>query len=274
MHNPRTYCASPYRVAVLHGGPGAPGSATPLARALANHCSILEPLQTADTITGQVDELRQMLQRHAHTPVTLIGHSWGAILGFIFAATHPALTGKLIIIGAPPFQDHYAASITATRLRRLDTAQRTEARQLLARLDSPTAAGPLDLARLGELFMRSDTVAPLSLDTETIEVQEHIYRRVWAEASAVHRSGKLLALGKHVRCPVLALHGAGDPHPAEGVRAPLAAALSNFRIIVLPRCGHYPWLERHARDRLFTLLRQELSQGQACPPPPPLPNAP
>ena len=43
-----------------------------------------------------------------------------------------------------------------------------------------------------------------------------------------------------------------------GIRAPLATVLRHFRIIVLPRCGHYPWLERHAYDRLYTILQQEL----------------
>jgi translation elongation factor EF-4 len=58
MINIRKYGSAPYRVAVVHGGPGAPGSVAAVARELAKGCGILEPLQTATTVAGQVDELR------------------------------------------------------------------------------------------------------------------------------------------------------------------------------------------------------------------------
>jgi hypothetical protein len=40
------------------------------------------------------------------------------------------------------------------------------------------------------------------------------------------------------------LTGDFDPHLAEGVQAPLAAVLKQFRFMCLPRCGHKPWIER------------------------------
>lgn len=52
MNNLRTYGLSPYRVAVLHGGPGAPGGMAPVARNLSRARGVLEPLQTADTLEG------------------------------------------------------------------------------------------------------------------------------------------------------------------------------------------------------------------------------
>ena len=81
---------------------------------------------------------------------------------------------------------------------------------------------------------------------------------MWPEASLLRSSGRLLALGEEIRCPVVAIHGDHDPHPAEGVAAPLAAVLEDFRLILLERCGHTPWLERWAREDFYRALRGEL----------------
>jgi pimeloyl-ACP methyl ester carboxylesterase len=82
---------------------------------------------------------------------------------------------------------------------------------------------------------------------------------VWAEASALRSSGALIALAGEIRCPVVAVHGDHDPHPAAGVREPLERDLKDFRFLLLERCGHEPWRERHARDRFYSLLEDELA---------------
>ena len=85
MKNLRTYGQPPFTVAVLHGGPGAPGSMAPVARKLAANWGVLEPLQTATSLAGQIEELRTVLRDYGHLPITLIGSSWGAMLGFMAA---------------------------------------------------------------------------------------------------------------------------------------------------------------------------------------------
>ena len=48
--NVRFHGMKPYRVAAVHGGPGAAGSAAALAEGLAGSCGVLEPLQTKDSV--------------------------------------------------------------------------------------------------------------------------------------------------------------------------------------------------------------------------------
>ena len=50
MKNPRKYGSAPFNVAVVHGGPGAPGEMAPVARELSSFRGVLEPLQTATTV--------------------------------------------------------------------------------------------------------------------------------------------------------------------------------------------------------------------------------
>ena len=47
--------------------------------------------------------LYEIIMKHGHPPVKLAGHSWGAWLAFMFAANHPDLIEKLILIGAGIF---------------------------------------------------------------------------------------------------------------------------------------------------------------------------
>jgi pimeloyl-ACP methyl ester carboxylesterase len=259
MEQVRFYGEAPYTVAVIHGGPGAPGSMAPVARALAASCGVLEPLQSADTLDGQVEELRSVLDEHAALPVTLIGSSWGAMLSYILAARYGDRVKKLILVGSGGYSRN-ADTGMATRMLRLSPAERLEVRGLMETLNGDLPGSKDEaLARLGQLFTeKTDTFLPLTLDTEILEVCYDVHRRVWSEAAQLRRSGDLLDLGKQIDCPVIAVHGSYDPHPAEDVRISLAAVVKDFRFVLLKNCGHYPWIERDAKARFYAVVREEL----------------
>jgi pimeloyl-ACP methyl ester carboxylesterase len=260
MKNLRVWGIKPYSVAVIHGGPGAPGQMAPVARELSSDRGVLEPLQTKDTVDGQVEELREVLERNGDLPVTLIGHSWGAWLSYILAARYPGIVGKLILVGSGPFESHYAANIVPERLNRLSEAERIEALDMIE-IVNDAAAGDKDkaMARIGELFEKADAYDPLPYKNEGLGFSYHINQKVWSEADDMRSSGRLLELGKEIRCPVVAIHGDHDPHLAEGVRVPLSRMLRDFRFILLEKCGHEPWMENFARDAFYEILRKELA---------------
>ena len=260
MMNLRKYGNKPFPVAVIHGGPGAPGEMAPVARDLSSVMGVLEPRQTKTTLEGQVRELKAVLEKNAALPVTLIGFSWGALLSFIFTARHPSFVRKLMLIGSAPYQDKYTVDITQTRLSRLSEEEREQAFSLMQTLNDPAIADkntPLD--RLGKLLSKADSYDPLPYNDEILECQYDVFQGVWGQASELRSSGKLLKLGKKIKCPVVAVHGDYDPHPSAGVVEPLSRVLKDFRLILLEKCGHRPWLERSARDRFYNILKQELA---------------
>ena len=261
MENLRIYGHKPYVIAVVHGGPGAPGSIAPVARELSKDMGVLEPLQTKDSLEGQIEELADVLKKHADLPAILIGHSWGATLSYIVAARYPSLLKKLVLVGSGAFEQHYADNIDGDRLNRLSEEERIEAFNLIEIIDGATA-GDKDksMARLGELFAKADTFDALAQEKESepLEVSEEINRKVWAEAKKLRISGKLLEIGRKIRCPVVAVHGDYDPHLAEGVSEPLSRIIKNFKFTLLVKCGHEPWLEKHARDKFYEILREEI----------------
>jgi pimeloyl-ACP methyl ester carboxylesterase len=257
--NPRKYGKPPFRVAVVHGGPGAAGEMAPVARELSAERGVLEPFQTAATLEGQVAELYELFMTSGDTPVTLIGFSWGAMLSYIVTARYPYCVEKLILIASGPFEEGYAARIMDKRLGRLSPKDRKEVLSLMIDLDSPAGVDKdYILARFGAVISKADAYDPLPPKNDMLEYRYDIYRSVWEDTREMRRSGALLELGKQIRCPVVAIHGDYDPHPFEAVRDPLSRIIKDFRFILLEKCGHRPWIERNARDMFYALLRNEL----------------
>lgn len=250
---------APYSVALAHGGPGAAGEMAPVAAALSRHAGILELHQTKYSIDELVAEMKDQLVASGHPPVTVIGHSWGAWLGFLFAARHPGLVRKLILVGSGPFEEAYAQEIMSTRMTRLSAEERAEWNSIMSKLGAGEALP--DLTRLDELMSKADTYEPLedAPKAEPIAVNAEQHGRIWAEASALRRSGQLLEHGKRIACPVVAIHGEHDPHPYQGVFAPLTEVLNGVTCILLPRCGHTPWMERHASHAFYDILGGEIN---------------
>jgi len=260
VKNLRKYGSKPYEVAVVHGGPGAAGQMADVARELSRNRGVLEPLQTEATIDGQIEELKVVLERYGKLPLNLVGHSWGAWLSFIFAAHYPALVEKLILVASGPFREQDALNITEIRLERLDPELKENALELMEQLLNPMGENKDEsMARLGYLFSLADAFDPLDFDNQILQVNFEIHQSVWPEAAKMRRSGELLNLGYNIDCPVIAIHGDYDPHPAQGVEAPLEKVLKKFRFILVRDCGHMPWIERQARNEFYKIVRENLA---------------
>jgi len=61
-----------------------------------------------------------------------------------------------------------------------------------------------------------------------------------------------------LKCPVVAIHGDYDSHPAKPVFEYLADNLTGFSSVLLRRCGHCPWHEQYARQEFMAVLKQEI----------------
>ncbi|MCK9591769.1 MAG: alpha/beta hydrolase, partial [Methanoregula sp.] len=254
MKNPRIYGTPPYAVAVIHGGPGAAGEMTAVAREISRSYGVIEPLQTRRTLTGQVEELKTILDRQGNLPVVIVGHSWGAILGFILTATCPEMVKKLILVSSGVFEDNYAAGIMSTRSSRFSPHERTVLDSFVTKLKDPNSGEKNRIfAEFGTIIEKADSFDPLSHTNEGIVYNYDIYTKVWADALALRKSGALIELGTGIRCPVIAIHGDYDPHPVDGVKIPLSRKIQNFRFFLLKNCGHRPWLERSAREQFYEI---------------------
>ncbi|RPI16147.1 MAG: alpha/beta hydrolase [Ignavibacteriae bacterium] len=252
MNNIRTYGNKPYIAAVIHGGPGAAGDLKPVAEELSKHCGVIEPLQTKYSINDLVEELHSQISGLVQSPVTLIGHSWGAWLALLFAAEYPGLIKKLILIGSGPFEEKYTLKMMEERINHLSEEDKNKYFNILKNSNG------IMTGELGNILSKADTYDLLpGIETE-IEFDAELHLSVWNEAKVLRRNGKLMEYVSKLKCPVTAIHGDYDTHPAEGVSQPLAKVLKAFKMILLEKCGHSPWKERFARDKFFKILVDEI----------------
>nr|WP_299406685.1 alpha/beta hydrolase [uncultured Roseobacter sp.] len=200
-------------------------------------------------MSAQVDELRSQIDAYCSPPVVVIGWSWGAWLGCLFAARHNALIRNLILVGSGPFEARFASAIRAMKNSRLTHEQKIELEALRTE-----EGGVADIARFIELSDVADTYFRDNSPLPFVEFDSAIHGSVWAEANEMRKSGALVEALSHIQCPVLAIHGDYDPRPSEGVRLPLQTSLPEAQFVELERCGHKPWQEVHAKRSFYCLL--------------------
>lgn len=259
MKNLRKYGNPPFNIAVLHGGPGARGEMAPVAKELSTLYGILEPLQTTTSLDGEIKELLLILKKDGDIPMTLIGHSWGALFSYIFAARYPLLIKKIILVGSGCFEEKYSKNIMKTRLDRLNKKEKADVFSLMNALGAPTIEDKnVILTRFGKLIFKADSYDPLQYNNEALDCNFQIYQGLWEDTEKIRHKEKLLNLGKLIQCPVVAIHGKYDPHPCEDIKESLSKILKDSRFIMMEKCGHYPWMEKNAKDDFYNILKKEL----------------
>ena len=263
MINIRKYGSNPYSIAVIHGGPGAPGGMAPVAKEISKKYGVLEPIQSEDSIDGQVSELKELLERNGEFPVILIGHSWGAWLSYIFASRYPNLVSKIILVGSGSFEDNYISSMNSKRENRLTDEENLRVGILFQLLNEPNNPNKKEVFReFGELMTKVDSFSPICIENESenesLDFQPEVFQNCMKEINRLRSSGELLDLGKAIRCPVIAIHGEYDSHSFEGVERPLTRIIKDFKFILLKDCGHNPWNEVYGKDTFYEIIFSEL----------------
>lgn len=265
MNKVRYHGAPPFNTILVHGGPGAAGELFHLAEDLSGCTGIMEPMQTRDTIGGQIEELREIMEA-ATPPITLAGFSWGAWLCLLTASEYPERVSKLILISSAPFKEKFAFSIMPARLSRLSEVERQEVSRLNSSLSSPDPDIVL-FERFAQLMQKADTFETVKNIPDTqMELDPIINRDVWREAASLRRSNTLLNSAKNLLCPVTVIHGDSDPHPYKGVIEPLNQLDLDLSFHLLEKCGHRPWIEKHARRKFIEIMKEELTCRKRNPP--------
>jgi len=260
----RTYGEPPFRAVAVHGGPGAPGSVSSLARALQKLMGTLEPLQSEMTVAGQVEELGRQIEAQAVPPVYIFGHSWGAWLTYLVAHRFPDLVKKAFLISSGAFDASHLPELNKRRHSRLTETERLQYDELPTQIEMAT--GPEKealLARLGELAGKADNYCV----DETPENREEgfslnaaQYQSIWIEASRMRKEGYFRNIASGIRVPIRIIHGDNDPTPIQGVVEPIKNCVEDLKWYEIPKCGHDPWKERYGKEEFWRIVRTELFQ--------------
>ncbi len=240
-------------LAVLHGGPGAPGYMAPVARELSDRFHVLEPLQRPSggeplSVALHLADLRETLAAHDALLAPLVGSSWGAMLALAYAAEQAS--GPLALLGCGTFDPAARARMVELREGKTDEALRARLSELDA-IEDPDAR----LSAKAEAILPRDSYELLTRDQELVGCDARSNRESWSDMTRLQAEGVYPAAFARIEVPVLMLHGDHDPHPGRLIRDSLTPHLPQLEYVEFERCGHYLWLERHAREPLFARLR-------------------
>ncbi len=267
----------PYSIVVLHGGPRAWGDVKALAKEIGPKFGVLEPYDQGEKIKSSLHQLQKIIRTYGNPPMTIIGHSWGAWIAVLFGASYPALVKKVILIGAGPFTSDLTHQIDQTRQSRMNSSERKRYRDFLVQDYDPKHGIPWEeMNWLTKFCKKLDLYEPLpsvnlSRQTNEIDAVQEIlgketqfkpFMALNHELELMRRDGKLIEAMENVECPVVAIHGDYDSHPAEAVEIAVKNHAKHGEFYLLPKCGHYPWLEVHAEKRFYQILFDQLESRQ------------
>jgi proline iminopeptidase len=235
---------------VLHGGPGAhhdyllPGfDRLARGRALRYYDQrgggrSAVPREVPVGWREQVADLEALRRGWGVDRLCLAGYSWGALLALLYALDHPGRVSRLALISPAPcwraarmeFETRFARRAASPRIRALRAAldasglrERDPEMYRRRAFELSVAAYFHDPARARELT--------------AFRVTGRTQQEVWDSLGDYDLRPRLGSL----RLPTLVVQGDDDPIPPESARM-LADGLAGA-LVVIPRCGHVPYLE-------------------------------
>lgn len=206
------------------------------------------------TLASDLDDLEAVLDGHGLPTATLLGHSWGAALAMAFAIRSPERVSRLVLLDpAPPSSEDYGI------LRAAYVEQIGDAMDDLRRIGASAAYldGDPDacIARYrihfrGAVVREADferviTAFGASFRRQGaggVRLARDVDQRLWAETMENEGFDLRPALG-NLDIPTLVLLGDADLIPLE-VGRHVAEAIPGARLVVVPECGHFSYLER------------------------------
>lgn len=249
----RRYGAAGPPVLVLHGGPGAPGSVARLAGDLGQRFQAYEPLQRRGgelplTVARHVEDLAAV----APSQALLVGWSWGAMLALSYAATFPDRVTALALVGVGTYDPEARALYQRNMATRVDRPRKEALTRALEAEADPARRDAL-LAQLGALADAAMTVEALDLPPAApgLPVDATGHRQTWDDVLRLQAEGTEPARFATITAPARMFHGEEDPHPGPETHALLRRTIPHLDYVGYPRCGHTPWIERHARERFL-----------------------
>lgn len=269
--------ASTDPVVLLHGGPGVPDYLAPVAEILALRHQVIRYDQrgtgqsTAEMgrfgLSEQVADLEAVRVALGLERIGLFGHSWGGTLAQLYARTHPDRASKLFLSnsGIGLGEDWKRMERAVMRHNRSSAGVGGFALLGLWQLVSmlPGALGDAGARRLMAIVWRNYFRPPSSAPTPDADWLAGV------RAKPIHstRNAAVRAEADELSDPgtdreVVILFGEHDIYGSTA--EPLFDRFPSARRVVLPDCGHVPWLQSPDafRDELCSFFDRRQPSGR------------
>lgn len=267
----RVYGENHPPVIVLHGGPGlGQGYLLPQMAELGKFSSAIfydqrgtgQSISNNDWLThpfeAYVSDVDQVRQAFGLEKVTLLGHSWGAILATKYALAYPHHVDKMIYVNAVPLAsaDYLAFVAHRRQLVNANGDKLTAIRASLAfKQGDPATVEKYYRIYFQNYFVKPERLSALSLNMSSeaalnnFKIYEFFYKYVSQHAFDLY---PLLA---DLNKKTLILACDSDVVPLHYMEK-LHKAIPLSEMIILEQCGHFPYIDQP--ELLFKHLHEFL----------------
>ncbi|HEU0015309.1 MAG TPA: alpha/beta hydrolase [Longimicrobium sp.] len=275
----RVYGSGPDTTVVVTGGPGlAMGymdqDLTALthgrtviyydARGAGRSTLLYDPAQLG--MDRHVADLEAVRQFFGIGELSILGHSWGAMVAPFYAAQYPSNVDRLVMVTPGPVQAQYDAMFEAERIARTAPEVLQRQGELFGELASGMSPDPVAACEeLLSIWFPAYFYDPANLAN---------FQGSWCDVPPAAANALLLSLVagrgslgtnfdlvpmlQTLQVPALVIHGSHDPIPFASTQA-YADAMPNGELLVIENAGHFPWLEQPTA--FFTAVNTFLRRG-------------
>ena len=196
-----------------------------------------------EPVGAAVEAVLHLMDQLGIESASIIGNSYGGIVGAQFAAAHPDRVGRFITIGG--IGVGLLSTFPGEGLTRLvDFIEEPTRERLVAWLHSMVYDKAILTDELLEMRWKSAT------DPVTMETSRKLYTRQALDAIAAFGRGPDAVQGfaylPKIKAPTLIAWGRDDRvNPLDGALVPMRL-IPNAELHVFPNCGHWAMIERRA----------------------------
>jgi proline iminopeptidase len=210
-----------------------------------------------DTFVNDLEVLRKSLSLNK---ITLLGHSFGGFLAMQYAIKYPKNLSLLILVGAMPADFNGYNSFLLEFGRRtqkiadeIDSIQKS----LKFKEGNPKAVSRFYRIIFETYLYNPEKVNEISLVFEPFSAISGFKVYDIFDKNLFRSKFDILSDLKNLSIPTLIIHGDSDPIPLETAKR-INNAITNSKLVVLKRCGHFPFIEQP--ERFFSVLEEFLNQ--------------
>jgi proline iminopeptidase len=205
------------------------------------------------TLASDLDDLDKVRRYFRLDAPVLLGHSWGTVLALEFAVRNPTRVSHLVLMNPAPVSQAQVAALRGSYVAQLgsdmDRQRAIQAGAAYKEGDPDAVAAryrihfkhalqrPADydklMARMSAGFHRQGKDGIL----KAWAVEERLYRDTWSLPGY-----DLLPKLRSLRIPALVVVGEQDFIPP-AIAGEIAQALPDATLVVIPKCGHFAYLE-------------------------------
>ncbi len=189
-----------------------------------------------------VDDIETLRRHLKHPKLTILGHSFGGMLGGAYAAKYPQHIEKLIFSSSGgldlAFRDQFSKRFNANLTLAEQTKMQAYQVRQAAGDDSVDIRDALALIRAHAYVIDKNKAPAIAARLKVVNMQ--INSLVYEDLERIKFD--LKSSFQDFKAPVIVLQGENDVISVDTAKS-IANSFKQARLVIMPNCAHYGWLD-------------------------------